>query len=317
MQSGNGNRARDIVSRRIGDERALSDERIIALVDAMRRRHGTAIRAILLYGSYLRGKRDTLLDFYMLLDSYNGTLPRPWHAWANRILPPNVYYLHEQTDAGSVRAKYATVRLDRFEEAMTRPLDVSFWARFAQPCLLVYSRERSTRERVVDALLNASRAFACHTLPMVPDLFDAQTLWARGLALTYGCELRTEKEGHGLNLFRASEDHFVSLTEALARDSSLPAIPSAQAGHYHNPASPGERRHARGLWRLRRWRGKTLSVFRLFKAAATFDDPLDYILWKIARHSGVRVKASERQRRYPLVFAWGLLWRIYRRGGFR
>ncbi len=308
---------RDILSQRIGAGRVPKDEPIGALVDAMRRRHGNAVRAILLYGSYLRGKRDTLLDFYVLLDRYTGALPRPWHAWANRMVPPNVYYLHERTATGSVRAKYATVRLDRFEAAMSRPLDVSFWARFAQPCLLIYSRGHSTRERVVDALLSAARAFACHTLPMAPERFDAQALWTRGLALSYGCELRTEKEGHGLSLFRAGADHFAALTEALVRDGSLPAMPSAQAGHYLNPVSPGERGRARGLWRLRRWRGKTLSGFRLLKAAATFDDPLDYVLWKIARHSGVRVEASEHQRRYPLVFAWGLLWRIYRRGGFR
>ncbi len=63
--------------------------------------------------------------------------------------------------------------------------------------------------------------------------------------------------------------------------------------------------------------GKLLSVGRLVKGALTFDDALDYILWKIERHSGVRVEASERQHRYPLIFAWPLVWRLYRRGAFR
>jgi hypothetical protein len=58
-------------------------------------------------------------------------------------------------------------------------------------------------------------------------------------------------------------------------------------------------------------------VLRLVKAAGTFDDPLDYLLWKIERHSGIYIAPSERQRRYPLIFAWGLLWRLYRRGAFR
>ena len=33
-------------------------------------RHGGAVSAILLYGSHLRGKRDTVLDFYILLNDY-------------------------------------------------------------------------------------------------------------------------------------------------------------------------------------------------------------------------------------------------------
>lgn len=311
------NRARNLVAQRIGDGRALSDEQIRVLVDAIRRRHGTGVRAILLYGSYLRGKRDTLLDFYVLLDSYKGNLPRPWHGWANRILPPNVYYLHQRTDTQDARAKYATMRLDRFETAMSNPLDVSFWARFAQPGVLLYSREPSTRERILDAQLNAARTFIRQTLPMLPDRFEAQTLWVRGLSLTYGCELRSEKQDQGLKLFQCNQDYFIALTDALSHEGDLSPMAPARTGHYQHRTTPGKRGRAHLFWGLLRWRNKTISVLRLAKATATFDDPLDYILWKIARHSGIRVEASERQRRYPLVFAWGLLWQIYRRGGFR
>ncbi len=306
-----------IVAQRYGDDRALHDARIRVLVNAIHQRHGPAVRAILLYGSYLRGKRDTLLDFYVLLDSYKASLPRPWHGWANRLLPPNVYYLHQRTETEDARAKYATMRLDRFERAMSRPLDVSFWARFAQPGVLLYSRDPGTRDRILDALLNASRTFIRQTLPMLPNRFDVQELWVRGLGLTYGCELRTEKADQGLQLYRCNQDYFTRLTEALGGEGELPEMTPEQPGRYLNTSTPGERRRARLHWHGLRWRNKTVSVLRLTKATATFEDPLDYILWKIARHSGVRVEASERQRRYPLVFAWGLLWRIYRRGGFR
>jgi len=58
-------------------------------------------------------------------------------------------------------------------------------------------------------------------------------------------------------------------------------------------------------------------VLRLGKAAFTFNDPLDYVLWKVERHSGIHVEPTALQRRHPLLFAWPLLWRLYRRGGFR
>ena len=63
--------------------------------------------------------------------------------------------------------------------------------------------------------------------------------------------------------------------------------------------------------------GKLLSFSRLFKSAFTFDDPVDYLLWKIERHSGVRETATPLQHRYPLIFAWPLVWRLYRKGAFR
>ncbi|HVR67505.1 MAG TPA: hypothetical protein VMT98_12735, partial [Verrucomicrobiae bacterium] len=68
---------------------------------------------------------------------------------------------------------------------------------------------------------------------------------------------------------------------------------------------------------LRRWYGKLISVARLTKAVFTFDGGLDYILWKIERHSGVSATATDWQRRHPLLAAPGLAWRLYRRGAFR
>ena len=68
---------------------------------------------------------------------------------------------------------------------------------------------------------------------------------------------------------------------------------------------------------FRKVTGKTLSVLRLCKSSLTFDDPVDYALWKVQRHSGVTVTATERQRRYPLIFAWPLVWQLYRQGALK
>ena len=42
-------------------------------------------------------------------------------------------------------------------------------------------------------------------------------------------------------------------------------------------------------WRLRRMQGKFLSVARLAKAIFTFENGVDYVLWKVKRHSGVHI----------------------------
>ena len=74
---------------------------------------------------------------------------------------------------------------------------------------------------------------------------------------------------------------------------------------------------ARRRWWWRRRLGKGVQVLRLCKAAYTFTDGLDYVLWKIEQHSGVRAEPSDWQRRHPLLAAPSLAWRLYRRRAFR
>jgi hypothetical protein len=58
-------------------------------------------------------------------------------------------------------------------------------------------------------------------------------------------------------------------------------------------------------------------LLRLAKGAFTFVGGVDYLLWKIERHSGVKTTVTAWQRRHPLLAAPGLAWRLYRRGAFR
>ena len=60
-----------------------------------------------------------------------------------------------------------------------------------------------------------------------------------------------------------------------------------------------------------------LSVLRLVKAVTTFEGGVDYILWKIERHSGVSVEVEPHLRRRPLLAMVVLSWRLYRKGGFK
>lgn len=294
------------------------DPAVMRLMEELRRRHGDNLAAVLLYGSYLRGKRDTLLDFYVLLHDTT-TLPR-WQALGNRWLPPNVYHLalSAQGDGEALRAKYATMTLDQFQRAMGR-FHSYFWSRFTQPTGLTAADSEETLERLVNALGHAVHAFVGATVPVLVEPFSSAELWCRGLGLTYTCELRSENPAGVTALYEHNAGHFDDLLEAYA---ACPAAAVARTadGRYAARAAdlivpaPGGSRTA---WAARRVQGKVLSVLRLVKAAGTFEDPLDYLLWKIRRHSGVYIEPTERQRRYPLIFAWGLLWRLYRSGGFR
>ena len=56
---------------------------------------------------------------------------------------------------------------------------------------------------------------------------------------------------------------------------------------------------------------------RLVKALFTFEGGLDYIAWKLERHSGQVVEIPERVRRRPLLHIWGFAWQLRRRGVFK
>lgn len=284
------------------------------LLQVIRKRHGSGIAAVLVYGSYLRGKRDTLLDFHVLLDGYRALRPA-WQAGLAWLLSPNVYQISAGTFPDEVRAKYALMTLGRFERAVRRDPHPYFWARFAQPTGLVYCRDDAVRVRVIAALAQASRRFAAAVAPRLAGEFTAVDLVTRGLGLTYACELRSEPPGHAAALFAHHAPWYESLVRCLA-EQGLGFTETGGEGRYRSTAGPWQRRLSAVAWALRRLYGKVKSVLRLLKAALTFDAGFEYLLWKIARHSGQYIEPTPRQLRHPLLFGWPLLWRLYRRGAF-
>jgi len=281
------------------------------LLNEIRQRHGTAVQAILVYGSWLRGKRDTMLDFYVLVDDYQ-TLDSVWQGWMCRLLPPNVYHIHH----GELRAKYALLTLDRFCHAMQHDFHSYFWARFAQACEILYARDEATKTTLENAFKTAAKTFVRYVTPTLPDPFTSRELWTGGLSQTYRCELRTESSNRAESLYDFNPGWYDGLTRSLA---GTEAILSASGQHdvYSNHCSSITRRFSSSSWWLRRMQGKLLSLLRLFKAAFTFNDPLQYLLWKVERHTGIYIEPSARQLRHPLIFAWPLLWKLYRQGAFR
>ncbi len=284
---------------------------IAALADEIRRRHGSGVRAVLFYGSCRRrASVEGLADLLVLVDSYRAVHHRPLARLFNRLLPPNVYYL-ELADGGEVqRCKYAVVSLAAFERRCARGLDAYFRARFCQPCGLLWVADAEARQRVVRARAVALTTFAAEFAPLVAGHCPSLDFWQGALAASYRCELRPEPPDTAARLVRADAGYYRA-----AADAVLPALPwvSREGDGWRFSPTRRARWHARLRWGLRRPWGKTLNVLRLLKAAGTFSNGIDYVLWKIERHSGVRIEASDRMRRYPRLSAIGLAWKVWRR----
>jgi len=295
------------------------------LLRMIREKHGDSLLAILVYGSWLRGNRDTMLDFYVLVEDYR-TLDSAWQGYMCRLLPPNVYQIHykdehsQSTESNpaslGLRAKYALMTLDQFCHAMRYDFHSYFWARFAQPCEVLFIRDEQTGNALIKSFNTASNTFMRYTLPMMPDAFSSRDLWTTGLLNTYRCELRTESGNRADSLYDYNPEYYDELTHTVARTGRGLSV-STRDDVYQNQSSTAARKFSPVSWWLRRVQGKLISTLRLVKAAFTFNDPLQYVLWKVERHTGIYIEPSERQLKHPLIFAWPLIWRLYRRGAFR
>jgi hypothetical protein len=287
----------------------------------IRRRHGAAVAGCLFYGSCLREGRDEgkLIDFYVLAEDYRRFHGRYLPAMLNALLPPNVYYLETETGSLVVRAKYAVISLeDLVKDTSASAFLSTLWGRLSQPCALVYERDAEVRATVAAALGAAVATMTMETLPLLPRDFTARDLWTRAFAESYRTELRSERSHRPVDLYQSYAERYERMTAAVLAE--LRADPGPEAGDSPRFRHRADRRQcgaAERRWWRRRVVGRVVQVLRLCKAAYTFTDGLDYILWKIEQHSGVRIEPTAWQRRHPLLAAPGLAWRLYRRQAIR
>lgn len=287
------------------------------LVDKLRERYGNAAHAVLFYGSCMRSgdARDGLVDLYVVVDSYRAAYPGLLPALFNRLLPPNVFYLEAEFEGRTLRSKYAVISLDDLERGTSpRWFHAYLWGRFAQPSLLLWTRDEEIADRIHHCLAQAVVTFVTRALPRMPERFDAPILWQRGLALSYATELRAEGSDRSKLLYERHREDYEALTRATL--ATLPQVRAAE-GEYSAEIAPSTRRRSRFTWWLRGMVGKLLNLARLIKAVFTFDGGVDYIAWKLERHSGVHIEVTPRLRRHPLIHCWGVMWRLYRQGVFR
>jgi hypothetical protein len=308
---------------------------VTTMAAAIAARHPGAM-GVLFYGSCLREKSfdGLMLDFYLIVESYDRAFDQKWLATANRLLPPNVFPFEQ----GGLVAKYAVLSADDFvrlngPEAET----VSVWARFAQPSRLAWTTGDPSTARIIDAIARAAPTLFALAVPMLPpsnpnpfvlsevearastdaarspSFDDAQDervmageaileIWREGFALTYAAELRAERKGRNHSVVDADPARYEAFGRAvLAQPQPATLSPDAAA-----------RRWAR----LRR-NGKLLTLARLAKASATYAGGLDYLAWKISRHSGQKVEIRPWQRRWPILGALTLLPRLISNGAIR
>jgi hypothetical protein len=282
------------------------DPRVSAMAAAIADRYGGAARAVLFYGSCLRERQldGLMLDFYLIVSDYRAAYGKSWMAGANRLIPPNVFPFEHH----GLVAKYAVLSEADFHRLNgPETLSVSVWARFAQPSRLVWSAGPEAAERAVAAVTRAAPTALSSARPLFAGT-DPLELWRLAFRLTYSAELRSESKARPGSVVEADRARYERFSQPVL------AAAGIELGA---PVPAAERRQAERQWAKRRRTGKALTMVRLAKASGTYAGGIDYLAWKINRHSGAGIEIKPWQRRWPLVAALTLLPKLFRRGAIR
>jgi hypothetical protein len=255
-----------------------------------------------------------MLDFYLIVADYRQAFGKSWLARANQLLPPNVFPFEHN----GLIAKYAILSEADFARlASPATRNVSVWARFAQPSRLAWTADEAAAETAIRAVARTAPTLLDAARPCLPDSIDPLDMWRQAFALTYAAELRAERTGRAGSVVDAEPDRYRAFT--------LPALEAAGiAAHLVNdrivfdrPMSSAERAQGRKCWARRRREGKALTLLRLAKASATYAGGIDYLAWKISRHSGQRIEIRPWQRKWPILGAITLLPRLIVKGAVK
>lgn len=267
--------------------------------------------AVLFYGSVLRtSDLDGVIDLYILTD---GCAHRGLRGAASRRLWPDVSYHEVAVRGRTIRAKVATMPLSTFRAAAEgQSLDTTIWARFVQPCALVWTQDAALVPQITDAVAAAAVTASRFAAALGPERGSASAFWKALFAETYRTEFRVEKPGREDQIIAYDRARFNRLLPLAWQAGD---IAFGRSGDMLAPMlDPARRRRLLQAWRSRRRMGRPLNFARLTKAAFTFDGAARYALWKIERHTGLHVPLTPWRERHPILAAPGVLWRVWRTG---
>ena len=284
------------------------EPRVAAFAAAIAMQYGDASRAVLFYGSCLRTTEleGQMLDFYLIVSSYEAAYGKSWLVRANKLLPPNVF----PAEHDGLVAKIAVLSEEDFHK-LNRPeaSAVSVWARFSQPSRLVWCAGAAAQEKVVTAIACAPVTLFELALPVLGT--QPQTpmhIWHRGFELTYGAELRAERGNRPGSVVDADPERYQSFGLATMATIQDQDPSEALDLSFHD---------AQKRWKTLRRNGKILTLARLAKASGTYAGGIDYLAWKINRHAGTDYEIKPWQRKWPILGALTMLPRLIAGGAIK
>ena len=314
-------------------ERALSPETDEALnggLELLRAAAGETLDGVIFFGSRrtnaARANAFSAYDLFLVVPSYRAfyrALVRAGLSSKNPFLlalvstwlPPTQISLR----IGEVLIKGAVLtRAILRRETSGRRRDHFTIGRLFQPARVLLARTPELRELLLDALVSAHFETWRWSRPWLPPAFDADAYGQRVLEVSMGWEIRPEPPGRAAALWAAQRDLqrpvFDALLEGLEATGELRRLADdaqPEAGPLWAPVRAPSLRQTLAL-RVYFSASIARATLRWAKHVVSFEGWLDYIVRKASRHSGQSIELSERERRWPLLFLWGRVFRYLR-----
>ncbi len=276
-----------------------------------------AARAVIGYGSwYVAGLRESarFADAYLVVDDYARFHSRAFHAWMNRLLPPNVYFLWaEGEDHREIRGKYNVISTGDFErECGVGMRDVYNAGRMTKLVWIAWVRDEATREWLIARLVDALCTLAPVALGLCPERFSVDLFSLELLGLSYRGEARLEGWERVRTLHAAHAEHYAALHRALlgafAEETGLLEPAGTGFGKRGGAEWTQLTRAATQLVRRSRRRG----YLRWPRIILTEPNLADLAASEAERKAGVKIEVTPRLRRHPLLYGLPEFLRVLR-----
>ncbi len=304
-----------------------TDGALCAALDRLAALCGDSLDAVVFFGSRrtraAAANAWSAYDLFAVVSSYRpffaalaaAGLVHRRSAWLGLLahwLPPTQISLRFVDP--ELHAKVSVIRRDTLvRETSERRHDHFTAGRLFQPSRLVYARTPELRDELLAALVAAYAATWQWARPWLTPSFDAEGYGRQALAISMSWEVRPEPSGRAAALWSAQRDAQLPILEALLRERAQLGELRALAGtppSFEILRRPGSGERLRS--RLYFSRSLVRATLRWLKHMLTFEDWLEYIVRKASRHSGERFELSSRERRWPLLFLWGRVFRYLR-----
>jgi hypothetical protein len=294
-----------------------ADDDWYAIAEAVRKLDPEDTKAVVGYGSWYEPelrKPRSFPDLYVVVDGYARYHESRLHAWMNRLLPPNVYFVWDERDGRrEVRGKYNVISVADLERECGPALrDLYNAGRMTKVVWIAWARDAPSRAWLIDRLADAHRVLAPVALTFLPEHFACDDFSLELLGLSYRAEPRLEGWEYVRALHAAHARYYRelhgALLESFARSTSLLAT---DAGGFRKLASPRWAETERRAQRLIR-RSRRRGYLRWPRIVLTEPNLVDLAANEAERKAGVRIRVTPRLRRHPFLYGLPEFLRVLR-----
>ena len=283
----------------------------------VRKLHPDGIRAVIGYGSwYAEGPRKptNFPDIYLVVDDYSRFHSNAFHAWMNRRLPPNVYFIWSDDERPRrILGKYNVISWNDLEvECGPQLRDVYNAGRLTKLVWLAWAWDEATRDGLTTRLVDANCTLTPVALGSLPECFSNDSFSLELLGISYRGEPRLEGWEHLRALHAAGAQSYRELhgllLDAFAKSTGLlEAVPDG----FRKLAHPEWPELTRMTWRLLR-RSRRRGYLRWPRIILTEPHLVDLAVGEAERKAGVHVKVTSKLRHHPFIFGLPEFLRVLR-----